>query len=239
MAIKAVQDRYLVISDLQIPFHAPKALEFCRYIKSHFKIPDFDSKGNPAVLNVGDETDQYFGSLYKKNPDATHTPTSELDDAKFELRRWYRVFPYMRLALSNHGIRYWKKALDAEIPSQLLRRYEEVIEAPDGWKWKKRWHIDCKYPFILEHGDDWGGSQPHFDAMRHVGKSIIIGHHHSVFSWRKMKTAGLEIWGATIGSLIDFETYAFEYAKRAKFKPVNGVAVIIDGGKYPMLIPYD
>lgn len=225
--------RYLVISDLQIPFEAEYALPFCKAVKKYYKIPDEN------VYCVGDETDQYFGGLYKRSPDALHSAVTELEDARKTLKQWYRAFPQMKLAISNHGTRYWRKALEAEIPSQLLRRYEEVIEAPPGWKWKKRWVVKTKFPFAIEHGDDWGSQTPHVQAALHLGMSVMMGHHHSIFGVEYLKTAGLDVWGACIGALIDADQYAFEYSRRMKRKPINGIAVVVDDGRKVILEPYE
>ena len=223
---------YLIISDLQIPFEHPKALDFCRRVKKFFFVDDEN------VINVGDETDQYFGGLWKKSPNATHSPITELNDCRKRLRRWYNAFPKMKLCISNHGTRYWRKALDAEIPTQLLKSYSEIIDSPSTWVWQKRWVIKTKKPFIVEHGDDWGGQFPHKNAALHNGMSTVMGHHHSLSGVEHIKTAGQEIYGMVVGSLIDFDAYAFEYAKNAKFKPIISVGVILDEGTTPIIVPY-
>lgn len=226
------QDRYLIISDLQIPFELNDALPFVRKVQREFRIP------LENLCCVGDETDQYWGSLFKKSPEAKHTANQEIEATKEKLRKWYKAFPYMKICESNHGNRWKKKAWESEIPSQLLRQYREVMEAPDGWEWRKAWLIQTKKPFLMEHGDDWGGQIPHKQAALHNGISTIMGHHHSLAGVEYLKTNGLDVWGAICGSLIDFEQYAFEYARRAKFKPVIGCTVILNDGFSPLFVPY-
>lgn len=221
----------LIISDLQIPFEDPDALKFCLYIKRHYKITNDD------VYNVGDELDQYWGGLWDKSPEADHTANQEIKQSIETLAKWYACFPEMKLCLSNHGSRWIRKALASQIPSQLLRNYRDVIQAPEGWQWKKRWNIDTKKPVLVEHGDDWGGQFPHVKAAIHNGISTVMGHHHSKFGIHFIKTNGLDIWGGVAGSLIDFDQYAFEYAKNAVFKPVSGVIVIVNDGQMPIAIP--
>lgn len=232
VSVKSWQDNYLAISDLQVPFEHQDALKFCQYLVKHFKIP------SQNIYNVGDETDQYFGGLWKKSPEAKHTPNTEIADSIRTLKRWYKAFPEMKLALSNHGTRWWRKAVDAEIPSQLLRRYEDIIQAPEGWTWKKRFIVKAaKKPFMIEHGDDWGGAHPHIQAAMHNGISVILGHHHSKAGTRFIKTANLDIWANISGSLIDFDQYAFQYARSAKLKPLIGCTVVVDGGNNALWIP--
>uniref|UniRef100_UPI00200BE0C5 hypothetical protein n=1 Tax=Escherichia coli TaxID=562 RepID=UPI00200BE0C5 len=90
-------------------------------VAREFKIP------KQAVFNVGDEVDAYFGGMWEKDPDAHHTPTSELEAARRRLAKWYAAFPDMKLAISNHGQRWARKAAHAGIPSSLLKTYREIL----------------------------------------------------------------------------------------------------------------
>jgi len=222
----AVGENYLVISDLQIPFEHVGALTFCKYLRKHYKVKPEN------VLCVGDELDEYYGSAWAKSPEAYHSAQTELMDARKRLKKWYAAFPKMKLAISNHGQRYYRKAMSAEIPSQFIRGYTEVFGFPVGWKLQKYWYIKgSKKHFIIEHGDDYGGQRPHVIAAMHNGVSTAIGHHHSICGVEHIVTNGFDIWGMASGSLIDFDQYAFEYARAAKRKPVVSAGVILDGGK--------
>lgn len=187
---------------------------------------------------VGDETDQYFGGLWKKSPDATHSAVSELKASVDILTEWYYEFPEMKLATSNHASRWQRKASEAEIPSQLMRLYRDVINAPEGWQWNKRWVVKDKNPWMMEHGDDWGGYDPHVQATIYNGISTAIGHHHSKSSISYLNTGLKQMWAMVTGSMIDFDQYAFEYARKHKLKPVVSLGVVIDDGKTAFLIPY-
>jgi len=222
--------RALIISDLQIPFQHEKALQFCRAVCRDYNIPENDP--TRPIFNVGDEVDQYNASFFPKDPDAQYTAKTELDVSKEILQDWYRALPYMRLAESNHGIRWKKKAVQAEIPSQMMRRYQEVIGAPPGWKWQTKWLVKTKHPFQVEHGDDWGGQLPHKNAALYNGVSTAIGHFHSLAGVEHLHTkGGQRLWGAVAGSLIDFDTYAFNYARKSKLKPIMSVLVVLNNGK--------
>lgn len=227
---------FLVISDLQTPYEHPGALRFCQQLRKEFKV------AHENIYCVGDETDQYWASLFKKSIEADLTALQELALTKEHLKPWYKTFPKMKLAQSNHGIRWRKKALDAEIPSQLLKRYEEIIEAPKNWVWQQRWHVKCKYPFIVEHGDDFGGQYPHVQAATTNHLSTVIGHFHTTAGVEYINTKGTDrkrqlLWGACAGSLIDFEKFAFDYARKSKRRPVLGSVVVLDDGKTPVFVP--
>jgi hypothetical protein len=231
MAIELDPSRYLIISDLQIPFHHQHALEFCKYIVKHYRIP----KEN--ILNVGDELDQLHGGLWPKDPNGIHSALTEHNESLVELKRWYDAFPEMRLCLSNHGSRWIRKATKAEIPSMMLRRYEEVIQAPAGWQWAKRWVVPCKHRFGIEHGDDVSGHNPGLTAALLNGYSTAVGHWHSKAGVDHVKTNGMTLWGMTTGSLIDADQYAFDYSKNAKHKPVIGLGVVVDDGRNAIWLP--
>jgi hypothetical protein len=229
--VPKASDRFLVISDLQLPFTAPDALAVCKRVQRHFRIPS----GN--VLCVGDELDQYHGSSHPKSPDATLTPSQELKLSREMLKDWYRAFPEMKLAVSNHGIRWVRKAAHAEIPSELLRCYREIIEAPKGWVWKDKWTFKGKHPFRLLHGMGYSGVNGHRNAAMDAGMSTVIGHLHSFAAVSHIVTEELAIWGMNVGSLIDAEAFAFEYGRYNRNKSVSSLGVILDGGSFPLVVP--
>lgn len=224
-------DNYAIISDIHIPFEHQGALDFCIRVKKEFKIPDEN------VLFTGDEVDNYYGSLYDKDPEATHTANQEIEDAKKTLRQWYKAFPIARLATSNHGLRWYKKFFKSQIPSQLLRDYAEIIHAPSTWKWADKWKINTKHPFTLSHGSGYSGKDGARNCAINNGSSVVIGHLHSHAGVSHIKTSGLDMWAMNVGCLIDVESFAFQYSKEDKFKATLGIGVVLDSGKRPLWIP--
>lgn len=227
---------FLVISDLQIPFEHEKALQFCTYLKKHFNVP------NENVLNVGDETDCYHGGQWPKNPDGSFSAVGELNIAKEKLKHWFAEFPLMKLAISNHGMRWVRKASAAEIPSQLLRSYAEIFEMPDGWQWKNEWLFkDLKYPFRMIHGTEYSGKDGARNAAMDAKISTVIGHIHAHAGIAHIKSLGMEqrIFGMNVGCMIDVDQYAFEYEKRNRVKPTLGCGVIFNSGKTPIFLPFE
>lgn len=224
---------YLIISDLQIPFEAEKALEFCIYVKRHFKVKE--------VLCAGDELDFYHGGRWPRSPDGHYSAVGELAAAKEKLKRWYAAFPKCRLAISNHGIRWVRKAAAAEIPSQLLRAYEDIIEAPPGWKWQDEWIIkDSKMTWRLIHGTGYSGPNGARNATIDAGISTVIGHLHSHAAIHYISPrGGKRLWSMNCGSLIDTEAYAFEYGRESRLQPCLGVSLVTNGGTTPIWLPYD
>lgn len=223
----------LVISDLQIPFEHKNALQFCAYLKRHYNVPDDN------VLNVGDEIDNYNGSAYPKDPDAEHSAANEFALVRDRIRQWGDVFPIMKLAISNHGIRWVKKAIDAQIPTQVLRSYQQIFQTPIGWVWRDEWRFSSlRYPFRMIHGMGYSGILGHRNAALDGQISTIIGHLHSHAAVNWIETnGGQRMWAVNTGCLIDVSAYAFKYEKYNRVKPQLGATIIFNEGKTPVFFP--
>lgn len=223
---------FLVISDTQIPFQNLRALSFCAYLRKHYGIPDEN------ILHVGDEVDNLHGGMYPKDPDGHLSATAEITAAKEILKEWAATFPKMKIAISNHGIRWFKKASAAEIPSQMIRDYRQVLGMPDSWVFKERWIIDTKNPFMMIHGMGYSGQFSQRTAALDMGMSVVHGHlTHAGIS--HIATAGRRTWGMCVGCLIDPEAYAFKYGRDSRFKPCLGAGIIANQGGLPIWIPLE
>lgn len=219
--------------DLHEPFSAKHALRFCREVQAEYKIP-LDN-----ILCAGDETDQFWGSQFCKDPNALHTASSEIFHSLKKLKEWYAAFPKMLLAESNHPVRWWKRAFENGIPSEVLRKYQEVIQAPSGWRWARKWIVKAsRKPFMLTHGMGFGGVSGSRTMLLHSGISVAHGHLHSGAGVTHFQTENLDVWSLNAGCLIDVDAYAFAYGRDNKQKPSVGVGVVLDGGRTPIWIPY-
>jgi hypothetical protein len=225
--------RCLFISDLQIPFEHESALKFTKAVQKEFKIAD------EHVYNVGDEVDQLFGGRWPKDPDIPLSAVEEIAITRKKLQAWYRAFPQMKLATSNHGMRWAKKASAAEIPSEMMRTYQEVLQTPKGWVWKDKWVIKTARPIVMIHGMGYGGMYAYRTAAMDMGCNVVFGHLHANAGIAHVVTGNQECWGMNVGSLIDKASFAFAYGRDMRFKPWLGVGVAIDDGRTPILLPLE
>jgi hypothetical protein len=225
-------ENYLIISDLQIPFEHPKALEFCLKVQKEFKI----CKTN--ILCVGDEIDGYWASRFPKDPDAIITARGELKLARERLKAWYKAFPFCRVAISNHGLRWAAKAYESFIPSEIIRPYKEIIQAPIGWVWSDEIIVKTKIPFRVIHGLGYSGVMGARNAAIDSGMNTCIGHLHSHAGVIYVATNKGQIWGLNSGCLIDQGALAFQYAKHSRFKATLSVGVVVGDGALPIVVPY-
>ncbi len=206
-------------------------MDFCLQVQKAFKIP----KTN--IICIGDELDQYYASRFPKDPDAIISARGELKIARERLKEWYKAFPAMRVCLSNHGLRWLARAHECYIPSEVLKPYKELIEAPYGWSWHEEIKIKDDYPWRAIHGVGYSGVNGHRNAAIDGRISTVIGHLHSHAGINYVNNGGPAIWGMNCGCLIDDQEFAFKYAKHSRYKGVLSVGVVVDNGKTPVLVP--
>lgn len=228
----AKKDNYLIIPDYHAPFGHKQALKFCKELQKDFEISEEN------VICLGDFEDQYNFSTHPKSPNRKHTLEQELEATRADIRKWAHAFPRLKMCTSNHGSRIAKRMFEAELPSQLLRNYEEIFEYPPGWELKEEFVICAtRSEFICQHGEGFSGPRGHIDAAMANGLSTVIGHLHSFAGVSHIKTRHQTIWAVNSGCLIDQDAYAFEYSKNSKFKATIGATVILDGGRFPIFVP--
>lgn len=224
----------LIISDTQEPFGALGAIRFCKAVQKEFNVPDEN------IFHAGDEADLYNFSAHPKSPDAMHNARTELKALRLRIREWAKAFPKQKIAESNHMFRIVRRAFDAQLPSDVLRSYREIIDAPEDWHWKPEWIVkDAKAPWRLIHGMGYSGRNGHRNAAIDAGISTVIGHLSSFGGAEHIRTAHKKIWALNVGCLIDVEAYAFEYGRFHRVKPTLGCGVVIDGGITPIFLPFE
>lgn len=213
----------LVIPDLQIPFHHKDALRFLTWLKKKHK--------PTQVVCIGDEVDMHAMSDYNPDPDG-YAAGEELRKSINELKKFYAVFPKVKVTTSNHTARPFRRAFKFGIPRAFLRDYHDFLEAPPGWEWRDSWEIDGVHYF---HGEGFSGQAGHIKAASSRGRSTVIGHLHSHAGIHYMANQESLIFGFNVGCLIDNNAYAFAYGKHAVNKPIIGAGLICKG--VPVFIP--
>lgn len=214
----------LVCPDTHNPFIHKDAVPFLCAVRERFSTTTF--------VHLGDEGDYHALSNYVVDADgfsAGHELKRMIKSLKSGL---YKEFPHALVCKSNHPARPFARLQAAGLPRKFYRDYEEVIEAPPGWKFATSHTLDG---IVFEHGHNAGGGQhPNATAMNQNMKSTVIGHHHSAFgiTWRR-SPHGL-IFGMSCGWLGDEKAYAVAYGRDHKKQPILGCGVIQNG--VPLLI---
>lgn len=217
------KENVLVIGDLHTPFNHPDSLEFLTALKR--------SRKPSKVICMGDEVDFHAFSNYAHDPNG-YSPGHELDMAVKELKKFYAVFPNVLVCHSNHTERFFKKAMNAGLPTQMLRSYREFLQAPKGWQWAKDWEIDG---VLYEHGEGVSGQNAAIKAALANRQSTVIGHVHSYAGVSFNTNRRDSLFGFNVGCLIDDTQYVFAYGASNRVKPGLGAGIVNRG--VPEFIP--
>lgn len=216
--------RIMFIPDLHIPFHHIHAFKFIKEVKKKYR-PDL-------IVCLGDEQDIHSGSMHDHSPDL-HSPSDELSMTLSALKVLYKIIPEVSVVESNHGSLFYRRAAKNGLPSRVMKSYEEILQAPKGWKWYSDMTITTNKDsnIYVCHGQ----SPDVLRNSKNKSMNYIQGHHHSRFEIRYWANSINLYWGVTSGCLIDHKSIAFEYGKLILDKPILGCTMVING--MPKLIP--
>ena len=215
--------KILVIPDLHIPFQHKDAFAFLKAVKAKYKPTE--------VINLGDLEDWHSISMHDHDPNGL-SAGAELEELRKQIKPLFKLFPKMKICTSNHGSLPFRRAFKYGLPSELIKSYKDILNAPKGWLWADHWEVDN---IIFEHGDPFTGVNAAIKAAEQNMQSTVIGHVHSFAGIQYSANSRHLIFGFNCGCLIDREAYAFAYAKKIKRKPILGCGIIING--VPTFIP--
>ena len=205
------QSRVLVIGDLHEPFSLDAYLHHC--------IETYAKYNCNRVVFIGDVIDSHYSSYHETNPDGMGAG-EELEIAIERLQRWYKVFPKADVTIGNHDRLISRKAFTAGVPKAWIKSFSEVLRVPN-WNFTDRVVVD-NVQYI--HGE---GGTAHTKCRADM-MNTIQGHLHTQCYTQWFVGANFRVFGTQVGCGIDFDKYAFAYAKRGK-KPAIGCAVVIGG----------
>jgi len=117
---------FLVISDLHIPYHHPRAFDFLGKVYKEFNCEH--------VLCVGDIVDNHSGSYHESEPDA-YGPEEEYYLAMRYMRDLQEQFPEMSITPGNHCMIPQRKAKSVGLPTSMLSDFNRIYQLEDGWTW--------------------------------------------------------------------------------------------------------
>jgi hypothetical protein len=166
-----------------------------------------------------------YSLKFKANPDLP-SPSDELDLAVEQLQGLYDLFPEVSLIESNHGNRAARKAFDAGLPTRVLKKHLEVIEAPPGWTFEG--HMYDFDGVLYVHGEQFNQSSWK-TAYNRWHQSVVCGHLHQNPGVLYSATRKVRYFAANAGCLVDPNAACFNYGKHMAEKPGLGAVIVIDG----------
>lgn len=213
----------LVISDLHAPFEHPDTIKFLGALKVKYK---FDT-----VVCIGDEVDNHAISFHDSDPDLS-SAGDELKAAINHLRPIYKMFPNVTVIESNHGSLVYRKALANGLPKAVFKSYNEILEAPKGWKWEFDTKVSTSLgPVYFCHGKSGAAGR----LASQYGMSCVQGHFHEKAQITYISTPEKLMFDAHTGCLADDKSMALGYNKVNAKRPIVSVLIIING--VPQLVP--
>jgi predicted phosphodiesterase len=215
----------LVIGDTHIPFVHKNYLEFVFETGKKFQCG--------KVIHIGDLIDFHSISRHEHNPDG-FSPKAELEKSKSILKKWYLAFPELDCCIGNHDERLEKAAIRSGLTSLYFKSFKSLFDMPD--KWDYRFDVRC-FGVRFFHGMGWGGKYAHINAAMENGQSIVMGHLHGNAGVEWMANDNQIIFGMAVGCGIDRKTYAFNYGRDHRRKPILGCGVVFDCGRDAQFIP--
>ena len=216
-----------IIGDTHEPFCHPSYRDFCYEVFNRFGVSD--------IVHIGDEVDNSALSYHEKMAEMPNAE-SEAEKAQAAMEKWYATFPDVKVCVGNHSALPFRQATTAGIPKRFLKSYEEIWNAPKGWKWELQWEIDN---VLYEHGTGSSGARAAVNRATANRQSTVIGHCHSFGGVNYMASRNDLIFGMNVGCGISVSALAFHYGKNFPKKPTLGCGVVLDEGKTALFIPMD
>jgi predicted phosphodiesterase len=217
----------LIIADTHIPFELKGYLDFCLDIQKRVKCK--------TVVHIGDLVDNHAISYHEHDPDG-QSPKDEVEEAKTRLRNWYKAFPKVFLCRGNHDRMVDRKGRTVGLPNCVFKPFREIWDLPNGWEDNFAFTING---VVFEHGTGYCGDNAHLKAAYNNRQSTVIGHTHSCGAIGYLANEKDCVFGMNVGCGIDRHTYAFEYGRDFKKKPIIGCGVITDNGRFAQFFPMD
>lgn len=213
----------LIIPDLHIPFNLKDSLEFCKQVQIEYNCG--------TIVITGDLTDSHATSYHESNPDGS-SPGDELKLAIDEIGRWYKAFPDAHITLGSHDKRVLRKNFSSMVSKNWIRPFQEVYNTPN-WEYVDEFIFN---DILFIHGDGSQGDRAAYARALERRMSVVQAHQHSIASIRWSYSDKGNVFGMTVGSLIDDKKYAFDYSRNYAKKSVLTCGVI--SKNIPILIPY-
>lgn len=214
----------LCVSDQHHPYGHPDIVPFLTALKDKY---NFD-----GVLIGGDEIDAHAMSFHDHDQNL-FSAGHELEEAIRKLKPLYELFPEAIVLSSNHGDLFYRKGKHHGFPRQVLKSYNEILQAPKSWEWvpEKIFQFSNGKKAIAHHGY----SPNILLASKKRAMSLIQFHFHSMFSINYWQNAENLFWTMQCACLIDDTSYAYAYNKLGIERPIMGVGAVFDG--LPKLLP--
>lgn len=214
----------LVFSDAHTPFDHPGYLPFL--------VDTYKRYGCGQTLNLGDQTDQHMFSRFKPEAIAKGA-VEEYTAARKKSRKYFDAFENGYLCVSNHDLRFIRKAAEVGVPEFFMRTFGDLYGVPKTWQIGETITINN---VLYMHGEGWGDQDGARKAAKQNGMSVCLGHFHSKAGCDYVANERNLWFGMYVGCGVDRKAYALAYAKNDKEKQILGCGIVYDS-KHAEFVP--
>jgi len=204
----------LAIPDLHCPYQNEHAWDMIKWAQDTYQ-PDI-------TVCLGDEAEFASLSFHSKDPDAPGAG-DEYSRTLEALGELYEVVPEALCCISNHTSRPFRVAHAASVPSMMMKSYEEILHAPDSWKWHQRIVIN---DVCYIHGDPKSGKNAHIAWMQEHRMSTVIGHIHGHGGVYTSASPFRKSFAMNAGCLLNPQADCFKYGTKYANKATLGIGII-------------
>lgn len=196
-------------------------------VAEEVKIATRKKSNTVKVINLGDIIDSMAWSRYPKGPDAPNAQ-AEWDATEVAMHRLAKMFPEMTILSGNHCVRPMKKALEAQLPRQLIKGLDQVFDIP-GWEWHMGNRLYEHDNVVFCHGDEFPISVANIGlAASRLGKSLVFGHTHQA-ALVYVNIFDKSYYAMNCGAIVDDKAVCFQYAAKNPRRTWQGYGMIVDG----------
>ena len=203
----------LIIGDLHAPFIKDGYLSHCRKIYKRFNCT--------SVHCTGDILDNHYSSFHDTDPDG-HGGRDEFNMGMRQLRKFYKAFPKMTIALGNHDNIPNRKAFSAGLSKVWVRSVQSMFNefGFNGWRFAPRFFSNG---ILYTHGVGGKARQ----RVVNEGCSVVQGHIHTE-TYCDVSVNPQEMkFALQIGCGVDYKAYSLAYAKDFR-KPILSCGVVFN-----------
>lgn len=146
--------RYLVISDLHLPYHHPDSFKFLQAV--------YEKYNCTKVLNVGDLWDHHRASYHESENDA-YSEQEEFDLNMKYSHELQEIFPKMVISTGNHDALPKRKAKTLGLSNYMVKDFNSMYNLKKGWQFVTEHWFETKdsipivVPMILKENGKWSG----------------------------------------------------------------------------------
>lgn len=183
------------------------------------------------VIMIGDLVDAQYASRYIKDPNGLSANLEYAESRKF-INQLTDLFPKVFFTLGNHDTHIERQLKSIGLPRAVMKSWHELLGLPKGWKIDYHHTLDgIRY----EHGTSMSGQGAMLKAIKDNHCCTVFGHLHSQAGVHYFRNRDHELWSMCVGCLIDEQSYAFDYGREMKARPILGCGLVTNG--VPQFVP--